>query len=135
MASGQLEYFLFLSNNPFTCLPNYLYSQMSATTLTYPLCAPDNFYGCRENLVGFHHINQAYHEAFIYPNPSSGPVTIEPHNVNNAGVDVYDFTGRLVFSTQITGKTELNLDLIDGVYFFKISSGTFTTSKKILVTK
>jgi len=69
--------------------------------------------------VGINEINSA-NNLHIYPNPSSGLVTISS-NQPIANIDVFDVTGKLVHSQQNNGKqtnTVLDLSVLsNGIYF------------------
>ena len=77
-------------------------------------------------------------EAIIYPNPSNGFLSIKiGENSSEANnFEVYDFLGKLVYSTQLSVSTQV-LDLSNqakGFYFYKLSSGNKKiTSGKIII--
>ncbi len=64
----------------------------------------------------------------IYPNPTSGIVNIPMNCINSGKYEIYNISGRLLYSTEITGATN-NLLTIDfsqypaGVYSVKIYCG------------
>jgi hypothetical protein len=72
----------------------------------------------------------------VYPIPSDGLVTIEFGKYNNQVVDlqVYDISGRNVFSTKLTeAKSTVDLrSLSRGTYFFKMKEGSQTKTLKVL---
>ncbi len=79
---------------------------------------------------------------FIYPNPSSGEISIE--FINNANspvtISVYDNLGRLVYTEIIddlfAGDNELNVNLSNlenGIYFLELDLEEYKEIKKILI--
>jgi hypothetical protein len=80
----------------------------------------------------------------IAPNPSNGNMHIEVLNltaVENATVNIYDITGRLVYSTNIAvaaksaGSTDLQLDLPNGMYQAVVGNEQVSITKKIVIQK
>jgi hypothetical protein len=73
----------------------------------------------------------------LYPNPTSGMITISITNINLAEtpISIFDFTGREVFNQQLKEKeTQLNLSfLARGVYQFRVSSAAEETKSIKLV--
>jgi hypothetical protein len=91
--------------------------------------------------VGIHSLTHGYSSLSIYPNPSKGMFTISAFDVkesNNNFYDVYDITGRIVFSKKM-GKVSSTIsetvdisDLVDGLYFLNVSLDGVISSRKIL---
>ncbi|MGB0369168.1 MAG: T9SS type A sorting domain-containing protein [Flavobacteriales bacterium] len=60
--------------------------------------------------------------ASLYPNPSNGRnVIVSTPELGNMNLELLDVTGRTVYTTQFSQRTELNLDLNNGVYLVRIS--------------
>jgi hypothetical protein len=79
-----------------------------------------------------------------YPNPFNPSTTIKYQIPNNGLVTmkIYDITGQevktLVNESQTKGRYEINFDagnLSTGVYFYRLTSGSFTKSMKMLLIK
>lgn len=79
--------------------------------------------------------------AMVFPNPASEMIVVQVKDLNKTTLDLelYDMTGKLIQKTQIyPGSTLGYFDLktvYDGEYFIKISDGTNTSSKKIIVSR
>ena len=75
----------------------------------------------------------------IYPNPSNGVFNVQLLNFDDqVQVEIVDVTGRIVYRSMNNGQSLFNVDLndkADGTYFFRISSGEFETTKKIILRK
>ena len=75
----------------------------------------------------------------IYPNPSNGVFNVQLLNFEDeVEVEIVDVTGRVVYRSVNKGQSLFNVDLnekADGTYFFRISSGDFETTKKIILRK
>ena len=70
----------------------------------------------------------------IYPNPSSGIVTIETGNLTVKEIKVYDVLGQIVIRAEVkNNKTEVNLmQQANGVYFIQLSSAEGTYNYKVM---
>lgn len=81
------------------------------------------------------------HEVIVYPNPATNTVNISYYNRSAASVtvSVYDINGRNIpaaASPFVAGKNILQLDVsgyAKGVYFVRISDGTVTEEKKLVI--
>lgn len=76
----------------------------------------------------------------VYPNPASTGVTLEwPGEYNFEKLEVLDVVGKVMLTKNITNvyaKYVLNTtDLTNGIYFVRLTDGTKTTTKKILISK
>ncbi|MGE0561740.1 MAG: M43 family zinc metalloprotease [Flavobacteriales bacterium] len=76
----------------------------------------------------------------VYPNPASTGVTLEwPGEYNFERLEVLDVVGKVMLTKNITNvyaKYVLNTtDLTNGIYFVRLTDGTKTTTKKILISK
>jgi hypothetical protein len=78
--------------------------------------------------VGIEEITSSENQVLVYPNPSDGNVNVEIYssNSNSVGLEVYDISGRLVYSESLylySGVNNKNIDLTTltkGVYVMKI---------------
>lgn len=70
----------------------------------------------------------------VYPNPTSGVVTVETASEGASSVEVYDIYGKMVLSQQITdGNATVNLsNCADGTYFFRIINANDVQTLKIV---
>jgi sugar lactone lactonase YvrE len=70
----------------------------------------------------------------LYPNSTTGNVTIEKSPSVDAQLSVFDATGRFLFSKELKGEsTTLDIsNLPIGVYMFKISNESGTVVKKVI---
>jgi hypothetical protein len=69
----------------------------------------------------------------VFPNPASSRITIE--NTRNAKIELYDFTGKILFNGQSTSSS-LNIDIsgfAPGIYFLRIINKERTSSRKIII--
>ena len=68
----------------------------------------------------------------IYPNPSTGSITIDSESRGN--VTVFNTAGQLVFNQNIDGKTVLDFSNLDkGAYLFVLTSDNGESRKQIIV--
>lgn len=60
----------------------------------------------------------------VYPNPSNGLVNIDLTGLENASIEVFDFSGKLVYQQQnlIDSRFQFNLPSAIGVYLIRIES-------------
>ncbi len=74
-------------------------------------------------------------ETVIYPNPTSGGLTIDTKGVKIEFIKVYNHVGQLVLSSFESGETPVNLSLKDlpaGMYFLHLDTAHGTSIKKII---
>jgi hypothetical protein len=76
----------------------------------------------------------------IYPNPSTGQITIRLNASDNRKIkfDIYDKTGRFIdqfYAGYLEGTNAVNIDLPAGIYFIKLTDGAITDFKKVVVVK
>ncbi|MEO8760725.1 MAG: T9SS type A sorting domain-containing protein [Bacteroidia bacterium] len=97
-----------LSNNPFTCLPNYV-SAMDAATLAYPLCVTGNTNNCpaSQGIFGY-----AYKDMNSNCMRNAGDT-----NLKNISIQLYDAVNNLLGQTY---------SALNGVYDFPQTMGTYT---------
>lgn len=70
----------------------------------------------------------------IYPNPSNGEFFVEVEKKTK--IELYNSLGEMILETETQNKILLNeTKLADGIYFFRITQGEKTFSKKLLVQK
>jgi len=74
----------------------------------------------------------------VYPNPTTGILVVELQGVeeiNNANIEVFDFTGRLLISEFMNNAVRTTLDLNDlksGIYFVKVHYGDTIEVTKVI---
>jgi minor extracellular serine protease Vpr len=75
----------------------------------------------------------------IYPNPSSGKFVVNIGDETMSSLQIFDISGKLVYSEQIENKTEnktMNLShLTNGIYILKLSDSKYTKQTKLLINK
>lgn len=76
----------------------------------------------------------------VYPNPTSGQVTIclSSAQKRRIKIDIYDGTGRFInqfYAGYLEGTNAVNIDLPTGIYFIKLTDGTLTEFKKVVIIK
>jgi len=73
-------------------------------------------------------------EIFIYPNPTSGIFTIDSGAKEIQTIDLYDASGRKVFSKKMVERIDIDAtDLVNGVYFITIQAGVNITQTKLFI--
>ncbi len=71
-------------------------------------------------------------EIAIYPNPSSGTISIQGIS-KNADLEIYNLLGKRVLKTSVENNISLPLNLPSGIYLAVISDGDFKITKKLIV--
>jgi hypothetical protein len=73
----------------------------------------------------------------IYPNPSNGIFTVklDYHQLNNSSIEVYNFSGRMVFSDIIeSGELEVDLrGMVNGMYLLSIKNDELSLTRKVFI--
>jgi hypothetical protein len=115
----------------------------SAKQLKYWL-DPDNtgikvIDGMYFNQVGIEDYSNLQLEASVYPNPSTGKITLRGDFYSNTiQYQLVNITGSLIQSAEISSAPEIILDfdkLPNGIYFLKLIEGQKTKSLKIVISK
>ena len=75
----------------------------------------------------------------IYPNPSNGNFTVKFNNIiDNITINIYDLTGKIIFSNQYTGVKQANINIQEynnGIYFINFKTDVIDYSTTINVFK
>jgi Leucine-rich repeat (LRR) protein len=122
-----------LTNNPYNCLPNYVLPAMNNYTTT-PLCVAGNSNGC--TFVGIKELSADNIQIITYPNPTTGNFTVETSIADKQIAKLYDLNGRLVFSINFSGKTNIDAtSLNDGIYNLVIKTGDNIANKKLVIVR
>jgi len=84
--------------------------------------------------------NKANINAFVYPNPSSGDITIVlPSEVNNATIEITDALGRVVYASSSDILTDTfnlsNLKLVNGLYSVAVRTDQAVYVSKVVMSK
>lgn len=82
-----------------------------------------------ENNISHKHLS-------IYPNPFNETTTIEITNEKNQNYElkIFDVFGKTLYQSEITNqKSEIHLDLLNGIYFLQVIGNNFIQTKKIEV--
>jgi len=85
-------------------------------------------------------ISEISNETFtIYPNPNNGNfiIALNGFENRNAVIEMYDVTGKLLFTEQTIGNSskEYSLNFVSGVYFIKVSANNFLFTEKLVIEK
>ncbi len=73
-------------------------------------------------------------QAKLYPNPTTGTLTIELPNGQGGNMALYNLLGQSVYQTTLAGgQTTLALNLPPGLYLYRITSGGKAVNGKLLV--
>ena len=95
-------------------------------------------YGCR---VGDPLPGNVAEELTLYPNPSSGEITLQiPYDEMNptSQILIYDATGQLVADETKSNSSDVKMDLgvfNNGIYFIRVITGNVTAEKKIIINR
>ena len=106
------------------------------TVSVQAVCAEDNLSDWTEP-VAFTYvlggINSHNISASIYPNPTTGNVTVES-NAIGADITVFDMFGKQMMTSKVAnGRTELNISgFAPGIYMVRIANATGTTTVKVV---
>lgn len=90
-------------------------------------------YACRElNTVGIKNVNGL--SASLYPNPTTGSLTIELPGGQGGSLALYNLLGQGVYSAPLAGgQTTLTLTLPPGLYLYQINTAGQVQNGKLLV--
>ncbi len=92
------------------------------------------FDSTKDVVSGINQLAVTNNQLSIYPNPTSGPITISSTK-NIDEVKVTNVLGQLIYEAQ-PKQTQFIFDLKDeGMYFVSVTSDNQTTTRKITVTR
>jgi hypothetical protein len=132
-----------------TCIVYNPSANVNRAAFSYAGFGPTNIYANQENLVtGIEPINNLVPDAYCltqnYPNPFN-PTTMIKFGIPKSGMvklSVFDILGRevaIILNSELkAGNYEINFNasqLAAGVYFYKLSSGDFTDTRKMILVK
>ncbi|MHB8261161.1 MAG: T9SS type A sorting domain-containing protein [Bacteroidia bacterium] len=131
-----ITYFIDISNNPFTCVPNII-AAMGADSVNYQRCTAGNVNGCK--VAGIEQFVNS-NEVSIYPNPASTSLTLtlSKGEGTKATIYMYDMLGKLVkqstYSPPSEGQGEAFdiSDLAEGVYTISITTTECVLNKSMI---
>lgn len=72
-------------------------------------------------------------QAKLYPNPTTGTLTIELPSGQEGSIELYNLLGQSVFNATINGTTTLQTELPQGVYIYQITQGGKSKMGRLIV--
>jgi hypothetical protein len=80
-------------------------------------------------------VNDEHHEVSLFPNPTTGKVTVKAVGMNR--LTVTDVLGQVVFDTEVNAdQIELNLSNCEsGLYMIHVNTDSFTVVRRFVLAK
>ncbi|NQX96259.1 MAG: HYR domain-containing protein [Flavobacteriales bacterium] len=117
-------------NNSFAVIPsetNQAYTATSngnyAVEITIGSCTDTS--ACENIIMLGVEINEFANNLIVYPNPTTGNISINLGDIKNAGISISNITGKVVYTLNKINKTIVEISLAEfskGVYFIKIQN-------------
>jgi hypothetical protein len=136
-ANAQIGYTLMRVRSRASGNPN----DSSTTCLTFGSGETEDYYVYISYPAGIKHMENDVYQVSVYPNPAINQLNVIANFIRNENIttSIYAITGSLVLQTEnryIGEPLTLNISTLDaGVYFLKISTKEYTTTKKIIISK
>jgi PKD repeat protein len=121
-------------NSASTCVNHNLYKSAEVNQMVYISVIPPTFIGMEEN-------SGIPLEFGVYPNPSNGKVNLKLNQAGKIKVQVYNIVGELLNEIPLVVNEadmeySLNLEnLNEGIYFMKLSSGSKSSTQKLIISR
>ena len=137
-----ITYFINISNNPNTCVPNII-GAMGADSVNYQVCVAGNANGCAVTGIQ-QQVATINNEVTVYPNPASNSFQVSLTDKMEGNLNMYDVTGKLVLSQSLTPalskgeKVVIDVNgLPVGVYTINITSNltSIGMNKKLVIVR
>lgn len=72
-------------------------------------------------------------QAKLYPNPTTGKLTVELPNEQDGNIELYNLLGQSVFNATINGTATIQTELPQGVYIYRITQGGLSKMGRLVV--
>ncbi len=135
-----ISYFIDISNNPNTCVPNIV-GAMGADSVNYQICRAGNTNGCA--VTGINQLKAISDKLTMYPNPASS--NLQVGFIDNSGeiahITLYNVNGKMVSTptlSQTGNNTTIDVSgLPEGVYNISIVSNltSLGVNKKLVIVR
>jgi len=138
----QWIYYIKISSNPATCVPNYV-GAMGADSTNYQKCVAGNANGCA-TATGIKELTNNKYQVSVYPNPASNNVQIAFTDNSEGDLAMYDVNGKLVLSESLTPALSKGEGVVidvsglpEGVYNISITGNTTTAAinKRLVIVR
>ncbi len=91
--------------------------------------------GCFDDATGDINRNSYNSEIKLYPNPTNGNVTIEYGEITDTKISIFNITGNIVYTVNVTKKAKVVLPVANipsGVYYIKIQTNKQQRTIKLI---
>jgi len=115
---------------------NPFYAFLDTITYTYTDsngCTNSNIDSLEINRCGFgiNEIGEADDAILLYPNPTTGQLTIKTLGMTPKTISIYDIDGRLIYTAAFTPETDVT-QLSSGLYFVEVTSDIGISRKRFV---
>jgi uncharacterized repeat protein (TIGR01451 family) len=115
---------------------NPFYAFLDTITYTYTDsngCTNSNIDSIEINRCGFgiNEIGEADDAILLYPNPTTGQLTIKTLGMTPKTISIYDIDGRLIYTAAFTPETDVT-QLSSGLYFVEVTSDIGISRKRFV---
>ncbi len=114
----------------------FIEGRSGSNTVTYPLSSPEGYFTFWFDIVGKNEFGSNASDYSVYPNPSTGKITIETKTIDEIlTIQLRNIQGELVYYNSVNARQTIDLgnDIKPGIYIMQIESESAIQTIKVII--
>ncbi|PLW94000.1 MAG: hypothetical protein C0591_13505, partial [Marinilabiliales bacterium] len=114
----------------------FIEGRSGSNTVTYPLSSPEGYFTFWFDIVGKNEFGSNASDYSVYPNPSTGKITIETKTIDEIlTIQLRNIQGELVYYNSVNTRQTIDLgnDIKHGIYIMQIESESAIQTIKVII--